>query len=350
MSKPNAEYWAERMQALEAILERRSNRAQRYIEKAYKKAIVQINRDISAWYVRYATENGISLAEAKRQLSARELAEFRWTVEEYIAHGRENAISGQWMKELERASVRVHVSRLESLKIQLLNQAENFIAGQYKIVKECLEDTYREGYYRTLFEINKKYAVKADFMTLNQNKLDLILRKPWNNDGLAFSERIWGNQRARLVGTLQDELTHQIITGKPPREYVKAIQSRFSVSRSSAERIVRTESMALSSQAKSTSFREVGVKKFQVISGLDLRTCTKCGYLDGEIYPMADFIVGSTAPPFHPNCRCTTAPYIEGLEDGERLARKDGDPKGAWIRVPENMRYPEWYEKYVEKQ
>lgn len=347
MRKINSDYWAERMEILEGILELHSNRALKRIDKAYKKAIIEINKDIAAWYTRYATENGVSFAEAKRILSGRELAEFRWTVEEYIARGRENSVSGQWMKELERASVRVHVSRLESLKLQLLNEAENFIASQYWNVKKCLEDTYKDGYYRTLFEVNKRHIIRSDFSTLNTRKMELILKQPWANDGLAFSERIWGNQRARLVGTLQDELAKQILTGSPPKKCAKVLEDRFGVSKRSAERIVRTESMALSSKAKEASFKEVGVKKFKVISGLDLRTCTHCGHLDGGVFLMSDFIVGTTAPPFHPNCRCTTAPYLDGLELGERLARKDGDPKGAWIEVPANMKYKEWREKYV---
>lgn len=350
-NETNSEYWIRRWIDLEILLERRTDRAIVKMNSAYQKALARIEKDILAWYVRYATENGITLKEAKRILSARELAEFKWTVEEYIARGREYGISGAWAKELERASVRVHVSRLEALRMQLLSEAELFIGAQHSIISDCLEDTFKEGYYRSIFEINRKYSIPSDFATINRNKLHLVLSKPWNSDGLNFSERIWGNQRARLVGTLQNEMMYQIVAGRHSREMAKVIQDRFGVSKRSAERIARTESAAISEKAHQMAYNAIGVKYFQVIGTLDKRTCKHCAFMDMNIYPMSDSIIGTTAPPFHVNCRCTTAPYvkIDGLEYGERIGRKNGDPKQTWIDIPGNMKYPEWYEKYVEK-
>lgn len=41
-----------------------------------------------------------------------------------VPYGEQNAIDGAWMKQLENASARVHISRLEALKLQLQQQAE----------------------------------------------------------------------------------------------------------------------------------------------------------------------------------------------------------------------------------
>lgn len=43
------------------------------------------------------------LGEARSWLTGKDLKEFKWSVQDYIKHGEENAISGQWMKELENA-------------------------------------------------------------------------------------------------------------------------------------------------------------------------------------------------------------------------------------------------------
>lgn len=40
-------------------------------------------------------------------LKAGELKEFKWSVEEYIKKGRENAIDKRWMKERENAGIKV---------------------------------------------------------------------------------------------------------------------------------------------------------------------------------------------------------------------------------------------------
>lgn len=56
---------------------------------------------------------------------------------------------------------------------------------------------------------------------------------------------------------------------------------------------------------------------------------------------MSDFEVGSTAPPFHPWCRCCTAPYFEDMEGlGKRAARDVVTGEG--YEVPADMTYPEW--------
>ena len=60
---------------------------------------------------------------------------------------------------------------------------------------------------------------------------------------------------------------------------------------------------------------------------------------------MSEYQVGVTAPPFHPWCRGTTAPYYEDMKDvGDRFAR-DGEGKG--YSVPRDMKFTDWKEKYV---
>ena len=75
-----------------------------------------------------------------------ELKEFRWTVEEYIAKGKENAISGEWIRQLENASARVHISRLESLKINLQNQCEVLFGNQVDGLDKTLTSIYKDSY------------------------------------------------------------------------------------------------------------------------------------------------------------------------------------------------------------
>ena len=64
------------------------------------------------------------MQEAKKLLSTKELKEFRWDVKEYIKYGRENDMNQMWMKELENASARVHINRLEALRIRTQQAAE----------------------------------------------------------------------------------------------------------------------------------------------------------------------------------------------------------------------------------
>ncbi|MCC8876212.1 phage head morphogenesis protein, partial [Clostridioides difficile] len=116
------DYWRKRFEQLEEAQNNKSIKYYLELEKQYKLAMSSIEKDILAWYNRFAKNEGISLLEAKKLLNTRELEEFKWSVEEYIKYGKENAINQKWMKELENASARVHITRLEALKLQIQQQ------------------------------------------------------------------------------------------------------------------------------------------------------------------------------------------------------------------------------------
>jgi hypothetical protein len=90
------------------------------------------------------------------------------------------------------------------------------------------------------------------------------------------------------------------------------------------------------------------VEQFEVLVTLDTHTCGACGDHDHRHYDMKDFEIGVTAPPFHPNCRCTTSPFFDDEEgyQGERTMRKDDKSKTEY--VPKSMTYEEWKEQYVD--
>lgn len=75
--------------------------------------------------------------------------------------------------------------------------------------------------------------------------------------------------------------------------------------------------------------------------------CDFCGEMNGQHFSESKRKVGENAPPFHPWCRCTTAPYDEDLKGiGERWMRDPETGKGGY--VPSDMIYPEWKAIYPE--
>ena len=116
-----SEYWRRRFQELEEKQYQRSVAYYQDLQEQFRRAKNEIQMDLERWYQRLAENNGISLAAAKRLLKKDELEEFHWTVEEYIKKGKENAINQRWMRELENASVRHHISYLEAMKLSLIH-------------------------------------------------------------------------------------------------------------------------------------------------------------------------------------------------------------------------------------
>lgn len=341
----NSDYWLERMRILEGALLDTGYDYVENLEKQYDAAIRDIEADMARWYQRFAKNNEISLADAKKLLKTKDLDEFKWTVEEYIKYGRENALDGQWIKELENASARVHVSRLESIKLQLRQQAEVLAAKQTTAVEQSASKIYESSYYRTAYELQKGVGIGWTLHSINADEIRKVLSKPWTLDKRTFSDRIWSNKQS-LINTVNTELTQMIMRGAAPDNAIKAISERFKVSKTQSGRLVMTESAAFANEARKDCFKELDVEEYIIVETLDGKTCELCASLDGKVYPMSEYQIGVTAPPFHPWCRGTTAPYFADMEDiGERWAR---DANGKTYEVPKSMTYRQWKKKYVD--
>ena len=167
----NAAYWAQRMKNMEDALLDQSYSYVENLEKQFATAQAEIERQMARWYQRFATNNEIDLAEAKRLLNSKELKEFHWTVAEYIAYGEQNAIDGAWMKQLENASARVHISRLEALKLQLQQQAEVLYSNQLDYVDAAARKMYEGSYYHTAFELQKGLGVGWTMQAINEETI-----------------------------------------------------------------------------------------------------------------------------------------------------------------------------------
>lgn len=339
------DYWRKRFEQLEEAQNNKSIKCYLELEKQYKLAMTSIEKDILAWYNRFAESEGISLLEAKKLLNTRELEEFKWNVEEYIKYGKENAINQKWIKELENASARVHITRLEALKLQIQQQVEVLYGNEIDGIDKLMRDIYTSGYYHTAFNVQQGVNVGWSLMSLDTNRINKVISKPWTSDGLNFSERIWGKHRPALINELHTKLTQSIIRGENPKNLVNDFSKRFNVSKSQAKNLIMTESAFFASASRKDCFNDLDVEKYEIIATLDLRTSNICRELDGKVFDMKDYQVGVTAPPFHCRCRTTTAPFFSD-EEGYRAARGED---GKTYYVPSSMKYKEWYEKYINK-
>lgn len=336
----NAEYWARRFKIMEDSIKDQAYDYAINLEEQFDRAIAQIDTQMRAWYQRFADNNGISWAEAQRLLTTDELKEFRWTVQEYIKYGKEHAITGAWAKELENASARVHISRLDSLKVQLRQQAEALTEARIKATTDASVLSYTESYYHTAYEVQRGLGVGWTMQAINRGEVEKLLSRPWTVDNQTFRARCW-TDKTKLVETVNQELTRMIATGEAPDKAIAAIAKRFNVSKQNAGRVVMTESAYFSSAAQKDCFNDLGVEQYKVVATLDSSTCETCGDFDSKVFKMSEYQVGATAPPFHPWCRCCTAPYFADMEGvGERYARDA--VTGERYKLPKDTTYKEW--------
>lgn len=342
----NAEYWKLRFEQLEQAQNQKGVKAYADIERQYKEAQKQLEGQIARWYQRFATNNGISLAEARQYLKGADLKEFKWDVQEYIKYGQDNALNGGWMKELENASAKYHISKLEALKVQTQHSLEVMYAKQFGTMHGALSDTFESGYYHTAYELQHGFNVGWDIAGLDQAQIEKVLAKPWAADGYNFSERIWGNKN-KLISEVHNELSRNIMLGADPQKAIDSLAKKMNTSKNNAGRLVMTEEAYFSSAAQKDCFESLGVEQYEIVATLDSHTSDICRSLDGKHFPMKDYQPGVTAPPFHVYCRSTTVPYFdEQFDIGERAARDEETGKTYYI--PDDMNYQEWKETFVD--
>ena len=344
---PGSDYWKKRFEQLEDAMNNKGAQYMKDSEAIYRKAISNTEKEISRWYTRFADNEGISYQRAVEMLTGDELKEFHMDVKEYIQKGKTLGVSDQWSKELERASTKVHISKLEALKLQMHQQVEELTGKKAKGITDLMSDIYSDTFYKTAFEIQKGFGVATNFAKLDKKVIDKILVKPWASDGSNFSERIWGSHRAQLVNKLHEGLTINLIQGKPPDNLIKEIANTFEVDRKRAATLVFTEKAYFQSIAQRDSFKNLGIEEYEIVATLDTKTSEICREMDGRHFKLSDYQIGLTAPPFHPRCRTATAPFFDD-EFEDEVKRAARDENGDYYTVPANMKYDEWYRGFVE--
>lgn len=335
-------YWTKRFEEEEKQRNISNKAYAKEIEKQYKIAENKIKSDIEKWYIRIADNNQISLADAKKLLTKDELKEFKWTLAEYT----QKAKSGAWKKELENVSARVHIQRLEALQLQVKNSIETLRNKENEMLEDYLIKNYEDTYYHSLYEISKGLNLKTSFATLDRNKINQVIGKPWLKDGKTFSDRIW-QDKEQLINTLRTKITQSFITGSTLDEAVedisKFVSDKIKNKEYVARRLLETESAAYTSKAQIEAFKSIAVEKYEIVATLDLHTSEICQEMDGKVFNVSDQEIGVTVPPFHSHCRTVIAPYFD-----DEPIRASRDENGEYKEV-KYMNYKEWKDQYIKK-
>ncbi|MDU4045486.1 MAG: minor capsid protein [Peptoniphilus harei] len=343
-------YWEARIERLNKETFRNSDKYVRELRKLYEQEVNNIEGKIYNHLSKLQEEaGGISLFEAKKLLNDKELDLFKMDLEGFIKKSKGN-ISPELEKELNVISRRVRISRLQAMEVELKKTVAGLMSKEENGLFDELGKTYQSRFYKELYELQRITGYDS-VRKISKEDLDIILKDPWTSDGREFSQRIW-DRGDKLVNSLKDNLTRNIASGASPKESIKDIESQFNVSKAAASRLVYTETAAISSKATQDSYKRIGVKKYEILATLDLKTSDICRSQDGKTYDIKDYRVGITAPPFHPNCRTDTIPFFD--DDLERqldknVGRMARNPENGKSELVENLSYEDWHKKYVEK-
>lgn len=340
------EYWKKRYEEEMERVMHQADGPKKDLRKYADTVIRRLEKDINDWYQRYANENGMSLADAKKQLDARELKAFNMDLEEYRAIAERDELSEEHKKMLKQASARQQLDRVQELYINTVQELESWAKYQDSTISDLLSNVYESSNYRTAWMTQSMKGQYDMYAQVDHRTIQRIIDSPWTPDGKNFSARIWDN-RKQLATSLQNDFIQALIAGDGTATMSEAIAKRMNTSYNNANRLVETELARVHSQAFMDCMSELDVDAVEILATLDNKTSPICRRMDGKYVQCKDAKPGITIPPFHCHCRSTTVPYIPAVYGSERAAR---DPKtGKTVFVEGELNYGEWEKRYINK-
>ncbi|WP_343843969.1 minor capsid protein [Faecalicatena contorta] len=289
------------------------------INSYYDYMMDQIQKEINGFYAKYAKKEGITLAEAKKRVLTADIEAYGRKAAKYV---KEKDFSAEANAEMRLYNATMKINRLEMLKANIgLELVDGFNELQ-KYFDQILTD-------RTLKEFERQAGILGKTIQNNAKAAESIVNASFHN--AKFSDRIWMYQdmmKAELSKLLQEGL----IQGKNPRQLASHLQKLFGVSKSDAQRLMRTELARVQTDAQLRSLEENGFAQYEFIA---LRSaCDICRAIDGKHFDINKARVGINVPPVHPNCRCSTAGYEDSEEYEEWIDFLDnGGTTKQWNRL-----------------
>lgn len=292
-------YWEDR--AKEIIKEETlsDQEMSKEIERIVNEMIEDIEKEISAFYARYATREGISLEDAKKKIDAVDVIKFANQAKKYVDT---QDFSDRANEELRAYNTKMYVSREELLKAQI----GLLVTYTYAKLESQMHNYLESAYYRAL---KQQAGILGDTLQVASTDVKAIVLAPFQNSN--WSRRLWRDMRKTRI-QVQRAVTHVIIRGRHPYEFVKELRKESGNSTYEIRRLLITETARVQTIAtKKHMLENQGPDaEYKYVAKLDSKTTKTCRGLNGKVFKVKDMKPGVNAPPMHPFCRSSVVPYV----------------------------------------
>lgn len=299
-------YWRKREERWIKEQIRNDTELKKKINDLMSDAFDEIQKDIDSFYAKYATTEGISIAEARKRVANHDVQKFAKKAKEYV---KNKDFSPRANEELRLYNLTIKVNRLELLKAKI----NLVVTGSADEVDKIVAD---DTYNRVIAELERNAGIlgSSTRFDVEQRAWQIITGSYKLKDDetmTTFSDNIW-LYKDELVKDIEKLLISNFTKGENPRVMARQLKDKFNVFGYQAERLARTESSRIQTEAQKQSFEDNGIDEFELIA--EPSACSVCSALDGEVFRLENMVIGKNASPLHPNCRCSTAPYTNPVK------------------------------------
>lgn len=314
------DYWKKREDEARKNTIRDEQEYNRRLNEIYEYTIANIERQVNDWYARYASKEGITMAEARGRVKHIDMERYERLAAKYVAT---HDFSEQANQEMALYNLTMKVNRLELLKAEInLELMAGFDDIEHEMRRDLIETAMKED--------RRLAGILGDSVIGNEEYAKQLVNASFRN--ATFSERIWGRNMPDLRIHLEAELRNGLVQGIGSDELARRFRKHYGGSIRDTERLMTTEMCRLQTAVQKESFERNGYKEYMFITSGNDNVCPDCEALHGQHFKVSEMQAGVNAPPMHPRCHCSVASYM------------DSDKYKRWIDALANGEDVRWNE------
>lgn len=334
-------YWEERKAREAYQMYEDVEASSRELTRIYAKASGEIAKEARRLFRRFGIRNGLSEREAEKLLTS------GMDIKDIVRRLGADPKYAELYEQLNSQGFMPKLNRLAQIQNNVDVVASTVRAMSLPVYGSAFINAGIESYYKELWMMQCQSGAGYFFNPMTAERVVEIMNRKWS--GESYSQRVWQNTET-LAQEVKRELVKGMLTGASPFRMSKEIEDKFHAGASNSRRLMRTEANYVANQCTLEAYKESGVTEYIYVAILDLKTSAICRELDKKRFLVKNAEVGENYPPMHPWCRSTTIAWMPDYLL-RRLKQSAIDPAtGERIKVPADMTYAEWYEKYGSKQ
>lgn len=301
--KPPRDPWKRFAMGGRAVERTQEQEYREEIEKAMRRCLTEIEAQIEAWYQKYASDEGISIADAKRRISKADIEFYATLAERYVDQKNFSPVANAQMK---LYNAKLKINRMSAIEAVIGME----LAGTFSDIEKYIDGTLEAG-------IRAEMDRYAEALGTNINhpveRIHNIVHESLKNAD--WTDRLWYNNEEKLRAYLETALESALIAGKSPRAMVKDFRRHFESSEEDALTLLNTEMCRCQTGAAKLSLEENENEYYKYVTTNPVHPCKVCLGLEERTakkpIKVADMQPGINAPPMHPNCHCCVAPWVD---------------------------------------
>src|SRR5690625_2420500 len=204
-------YWRNREEENRKRLIKSNRKFMYEIQKNNTLAREEIQKQIEAFYGRYASKEGITMEEAKRRVTKLNIEDYAAKAKRYV---KEKNFTDTANEEMRLYNVTMRINRLELLKKNI----ELELLAMYSEEERMMLDHFTK---EALYEYERLSGILGVTVSSRKKALESLINSSFKN--ATWSTRLWDNQDA-LKLSLNRELNRAMMQGLNSKDTAKVIR------------------------------------------------------------------------------------------------------------------------------